>query len=116
MADWPDYVSVQADGYETGSDPDVARDAFEDGLVRQEKLYTAAMRTRTIVGVILSDAEKEQFRAWVAASGHTWFGWHDPEDGIRRLARIRNGSGGVTYRARVRAGKRTWEIRAVIEG
>ena len=70
--EWPPYARIEADGYQLGSDSDVARDTLDDGLIRQEKRYSSAMRTRVVRGWLDSDADLIRFREWVAAAG---FGW-----------------------------------------
>ncbi len=114
---WPGYVAVQADGHELGDDPDVLRTPWEDGASRQARVRTAALRTRAITVLIDSDADAVRFRAWLAAHAHVWFAWTDPEDGVTRQVRVRDGRAGATLRADVSAaGVRRWTGRLVLEG
>ena len=62
-----------------------------------------------------SDGDLTRFRAW-AADAHRWFAWTDPEDGIAREVRVRGGAGAIQYRARVRGGRRSWELSCELEG
>lgn len=115
-AAWPEYARIEADGYGLGQAPDVARTAFDDGLVRQEKLYTAAPALRRITALLDSDADLARFLPWAAEYAHRLFTWTDPEDGVAREVRVRGGAGGIAYRAKVSGGRRRWELSCEIEG
>ena len=116
MVAWPSYARVEAGGYGLSQDPDVARTPFDDGLVRQERRYTAAFTVREVTAHLVDDADLVRFRAWVGANAHTWFTWTDPEDGTSREVRVRGGAGGVAYTAHTAAGRRRWEARLELEG
>ena len=116
MPAWPDYPNVEADGYGLGRDPDVERTEFDDGLVRQEKRFSGALRTRQVRGWLASDADLVRFEAWAEENAHTWFDWTDTEDGVVRQVRVRNGAGGIRTTARVREGRRTWDFELTLEG
>lgn len=116
MPAFPDYVYVEADGYGLGSDSDVERTEFDDGLIRQEQRFTGALNTRTVHGWLGSDADLVRFRAWASANAYTWFDWTDTEDGLERQVRVRGGAGAIRYRARVRDGRRTWDFELTLEG
>ncbi len=116
MSAWPEYVTVEADGYGVGQDNDVSRTPFDDGLIRQERRYTAALTVRRIKGLFEDDDDYARFRAWASEYAGRWFTWTDPEDGVTREARVRGGAGGIAYRARTAGGRRTWELECEIEG
>lgn len=116
MTAWPDYAYVEADGYGLGRDNDVERSEFDDGLIRQEKRFSAALRTRELRGWLASDADLVRFEAWAEGNAHSWFDWRDTEDGTLRRARVRGGAGGIRYAARVRDGVRTWDFELTLEG
>ena len=116
MAAWPDYAAIVADGYGTRQDADIARTPFDDGLVRQEKRYTAALTARRITAHLAGDEDYGRFRQWAARHAHRWFAWTDPEDGVAREVRVRGGAGAIQYRARVRGGRRRWELTCELEG
>ena len=115
-AAWPDYAHVRADGYAAVQDSDVARTPFDDGLVRQEKRYSAALSVRRITAHLDDDAAYLRFRDWAREHAHRWFAWTDPEDGITREVRVRAGAGGISVRARVRGNRRAWEAGLELEG
>ena len=103
-ARWPDAGLAGL-----GQDTDVERTPFDDGMVRQEKRYTAAL--------LESDADLVRFRTWARQHAHTWFAWQDPEDGTVRNARVRGGAGGIAYTARVTGDqRRMWELSYELEG
>ena len=116
MSTWPDYAVIEADGYRLTRDPDVARTPFDDGMVRQEKRFTAALDTRRITALLADDNALTRFRTWAEDHAHEWFAWTDTEDGVAREVRVRGGAGGIEYRARVDAGARRWEASLVLEG
>ncbi len=116
MAAWPDYARIAADGYGAGQDGDIARTPFADGLVRQEKRFTAALSVRLITAYLADDDAYVRFRTWATEDAHRWFAWADPEDGLAREVRVRGGAGGIQYRARVRGGRRSWELTCELEG
>ncbi|MCE2493596.1 MAG: hypothetical protein J4F40_13480 [Alphaproteobacteria bacterium] len=113
---WPAYANVAADGYGLGQDADVARTRFDDGAVRQEKIYSAALDVRSLRGWLASDADLVRFRAWARENAHLWFDWRDTEDGVTRRVRVRGGAATIRYTARVRAGTRTWDFQLELEG
>ena len=113
---WPAYAAVEADGYGAGQDTDVARTPFDDGLVRQERRFTAALGVRRITANLVDDADFRSFRVWAAANAHRWFAWTDPEDGVAREVRVRGGAGGIDYRAHAVGGRRWWEASLELEG
>ena len=116
MIEWPTYVSVRADGYAIRHQPVVRRTEWDDGAVRQEQVRTASMVMRVVTVLIDTDADLARWRTWAAEHAATWFGWTDPDDGIKRRARVAGGVGGIQYTAVVRGPARRWEARLVIEG
>ena len=116
MAAFPAYANVTADGYRLGRDSDVERSEFDDGLIRQEKRFAGALRTRGVRGWLASDEDQVRFAAWAEANAHAWFDWRDSEDGTVRQARVRGGAAGIDSTARVRDGVRTWDFELTLEG
>lgn len=117
MATWPDYAKVVAGQYRVRKAPSTRRSRFDDGAVRQAKVYTAAFEVRQIVALLDDDAARLNFRAWAEAHAHEWFTWRDPEDGVARRARVVGGDGGIEYRAAIEPGRtRRWEARMQLEG
>ena len=115
-AAWPAAdAPILAGDYTLGQDPDVARTPWDDGMVRQERRYSAALTVRQVTALIADDAALARFRAWARAQAHGWFAWRD-DDGVSRQARVRGGAGGIRYVAHVRGGRRRWEARCEIEG
>ncbi|MCY3878605.1 MAG: hypothetical protein OXF74_05420 [Rhodobacteraceae bacterium] len=116
MSGWPDYADIRADGYSAGSGETHARTPFDDGMVRQERRFASALRTRRLTVLLSSDADQARFDAWVRDSGGAWFDFTDTETGGRVRARIEGGAGGVRYRARTVRNRRRWEASMTIEG
>lgn len=117
MPAWPDYARVAADGYGLSSGTDVERSEFDDGLIRQERRFSSALRERRVRGFLVSDADLVRFQGWARESAYTWFDWRDTEDGMTRSARVRGGAGGIEYTARVADnGTRTWDFELTLEG
>ena len=115
-AAWPAAdAPILAGGYTLGQDPDVARTPWDDGMVRQERRYSAALTVRQVTALLADDAALARFRVWARAHAHGWFSWPD-DDGVSRQARVRGGAGGIRYVAHVRGGLRHWEARCEIEG
>lgn len=113
---WPAYALTEADDYAVRDGNDVSRTQFEDGAVRQSREHTEAFTARAIRVHLKDDADYASFRAWARANAHAWFAWTDPDDGVRRRVRVRGGAGGIEYRARARAGRRSWTARCALEG
>ena len=118
MAVWPGYAKVRADGYVVREGATARRTPFDDGAVRQERAFTAAMTTRRVVALLDDDDARISFRNWAAANAHVWFSWADPDDGTLRRVRVVGGAGGIEYRAAVRRGsrRRRWEAHLALEG
>ncbi len=113
---WPAYARILGDGYGLGRDTDVERTTFDDGLIDQEKRFTSALRTRQVRGFLESDADLVTFKTWAASEAHMWFAWTDTENGKACQVRVRGGQGGISYNARVRGGRRTWDFTLELEG
>ena len=114
MADFPSYVKLLADGRTEGRDQDVERTQFESGMVRQEKRYRSALRTREISGWI-EDSDKAAFDRWAADASHLWFNWKDLGSSETRQARVREGDGGIRRTSLTRDGVLTWDIQFTLE-
>ena len=114
---WPDYVTVEADGYSVLDDTNVARTPFDDGLIRQAPRYSSAMTALSITALLASDADYARFRAWAAGCAHRWFAWTAPETGTVHQVRVRGGAGGIDYTARIGGdARRSWEATLTLEG
>ena len=114
---WPDYVAVEAEGYGVSDDTDVDRTPFDDGLIRQERRYSSALTALSATVLIESDGDYRRFRAWARENAHRWFAWTAPESGAVHRVRVRGGSGGIEYTARVGGdGRRSWEATLTLEG
>ena len=74
---WPVYAEVLAPGFRLGADEDAERTPFEDGMVRQEKRWTSALRTAQVVALVDADRLPD-FRAWAAREAHLWFDFPTP--------------------------------------
>ncbi len=116
MAAWPEYAAVAADGYSAGQDGDVARTPFADGLMRQEKRFTAALSVRRLTAYLADDDAYVRFRTWATEDAHRWFAWADPEDGLVREVRVRGGAGGIQYQALGTGSRRRWVLTCELEG
>ena len=115
-ARWPDYAQIVAPDQEIGQDVDVERASFDDGLVQQERRFSSALATFAVTGLLDSDDDLARFRAWARAHAHRWFSWRDPATGRPVRVRVRGGSGGIAYTARVANNNRRWTLEATLEG
>ena len=114
---WPSYAAVEADGYAVRDDTDVERTPFDDGLVRQERRYASALTALAITALLANDTDYRRFRAWAGDCAHRWFAWTAPESGQVHQARVRGGTGGIDYTARIGGdGRRSWEATLTLEG
>ena len=113
---WPDYAHVVAPDLASSQDTDVERTPFDDGMVRQEKRYAAALLTWQIEALIDSDVDKARFEVWARETAHTWFSWTDPTTGDLRNVSVRGGAGGIEYRSRVYAARQEWTASLTLEG
>ena len=114
---WPDYVAIEADGYGVADDNNVERSPFDDGLVRQERRYASALTALRVTVLISGDADYARFRAWAHDCAHRWFAWTAPETGALHQVRVRGGSGGIEYAARVGDDdRRSWVATLDLEG
>ena len=113
---WPAYARIRAD-YALSAAPAVARTPFDDGSIRQARIYTEDVLIREVVADVPDDRLAD-LRAWVGRFGERYFAWSDPAAGGRlHEARIRDGAGGVRYRQTRRSpGPPRWEARMTLEG
>ena len=113
---WPSYAAIVAPGFAPGQDEDVERTPFDDGMIRQERRYTAALGTLEVTA-LLEPGDLAAFRAWARDSAHAWFDFPSPvHDGDVR-ARVRDGAGGIRYRLQREArGKALWAATMTLEG
>ena len=113
---WPSYARIVAPGYGLGVANDVERTPWDDGYVRQAKIYTASQGLRNTQAIIPGE-NIVTFRSWLASNAHIPFAWTDPEDGTSRQVRIVGGAGGVSLTQTARAGAvPSWEARFTLEG
>ena len=116
---WPTYADILAPGFGLGADGDVERTTFDDGMIRQEKRRTGALRTADITALI-ARADLVRFRTWAETEAHAWFDFPSPLiDGAARTVRVRvrGGAGGIGYRAEIAPdGTLRWAARMTVEG
>ena len=112
---WPAYARIRAD-YALSAAPAVARTPWDDGAVRQARIYTEDVLAREVEAHVPDDRLPD-FRRWISGFGARYFAWPDPIDGAVYEARIRGGAGGVRYRQTRRSpGPPLWEVSMTIEG
>ncbi len=97
-------------------DNDVERTDLEDGMPRQVRRYTSALRTLDLVVLLDDDDQLARWETWAEACAHLWFSWSSPLTGALSQARVRGGAGGIETTAIVSRGLRRWEARLTIEG
>lgn len=114
MTDFPGYVNLIADGRVHGRDTDVQRTLFDDGMVRQERRYGSALRTREVTAWV-KGSSYTRWRDWVADHAHRWFSWRDLDGTVQR-GRVRDGAAGIRETASVRGGVLSWDLAFTIEG
>ena len=113
---WPDYARIVAPGYGLGVANDVERTPWDDGYVRQARIYTETQDRREVRAIVPS-ANVVTFRTWLKANAHAFFAWTDPQDGTSRQARVVGGYGGVSLIQTAVAGSAPiWEARFTLEG
>ena len=116
MSSWPDYAKIQAPDLGLGAPNDVGRTNFDDGAVRQGKIYTQPGLRRSLTALI-DEGRLADFRTWAGSWAHRYFDFNDPHDGATRQARVENGIAGIAYRQiATRAGESRWEITLTLEG
>ena len=114
MTAWPAYAVIVAPGDAAGDAPDVERTEWDDGHVRQAKLYTADRQLRQVTALV-PGAELAAFRTWLRTNAHTWFDVADI-DGRTVKMRVVGGAGGVAYSQVNHAGAEAlWEARCQFE-
>lgn len=112
---FPAYANLLADGRGHGRDRDTDRSPFDDSLVRQEKRFRSALKTRRVRGWLEND-DRDRFEEWAEESAHTWFDWRDLGASEIRQMRVRDGAGGIQYTSRARGGRLTWDFELTLEG
>ncbi len=113
---WPACAVVRAAGYRFANANDVERTEWDDGALRQARIYTRARLVRRVVAEV-PGGRLGDFRTWAQQWAHRPFSWRDPHDGVIRKARVAGGAGGIEYRQiAVRAGAARWEITCELEG
>lgn len=111
-AEWPSIARITRD-VEIGARNDVRRTEFDDGAIRQAKIYSAPQLTWQVTALI-RDRHIQEWMAWVAQYGAGTFDLRAPHDGHIRHARIRGGAGGVRT-TWVGAHPPSWEATMVLE-
>lgn len=97
MATFPSYAKLHK--YPVKPESAVLRTETESGPAKQSKVRSRALVERDITSSLDSKADYIAFKVWVRDSisrGADWFNWTDPEDGVVKLARIKNGM--VSYK------------------
>lgn len=113
---WPSYAEILAPGIGLGQDEDVERTPFDDGMIRQEKRYAAAMGA-VDVSALIDAVNLSDFRQWAKGNAHAWFDVDLPHLAATAQARVRDGAGGIRYRLhQERRGKALWRADLTLEG
>lgn len=113
---WPSYAEVIAQGFGPGADGNVERTPFDDGMIRQERRYPAALKTLRVTA-LLDAGRLADFRTWADASAHAWFDFPTPLAAGNARARVRGGAGGIDYELQAeRRGKVQWAATMTLEG
>ena len=113
---WPSYAEILAPGFRPGQDEDVERTPFDDGLVRQEKRYRAALGTLEVTALVAAD-DLDRFRTWARERAHRWFDIPTPLAEGTVSVRVRDGGGGIGYRLHREApGRVIWAATMTLEG
>ena len=112
---WPAWAEISAD-YGFTLAEDCARAQFDDGAMRQARLFTRPRAVRE-AKVEVPQARLAEMRAWIDSVGAGAFRWTDPADGsVHADARIVGGAGGAAWRqAAGRAGEPRWRADMRIE-
>jgi len=87
------YAKILADGYEKDRASAVNRTAMEDGMVKQLRVKSRVLITRSFTVALASLANYQSFITWFQTDidyGAMWFDFTDPEDSVVRQARIVN--------------------------
>lgn len=114
MASWPEYAAIVAPGDAVAAANDVERTEWDDGHVRQAKVFTAEAAIRE-VSALVPHANLPAFRTWLSAHAHAYFDVTDV-DGRTVKMRVIGGAGGVVLRQLNRAGAAPmWEARCRLE-
>lgn len=113
----PAGTQIVASEMMVSDDPDVLRTSWDDGAVRQQRIYTESYTVHRLTIHLPSDAAYDAFRAWARREAHTWFAWAYPTDGVARRVRVRGGRAGITYEATTSPSlRRWWTARMEVEG
>ncbi len=112
---WPGYARIVADGLAAGRRSDVARSEADDGAVRQVRVRTEALDTRSVQILVGTGEQLEAFQGWAAGNAAAWFLFPDPVRGAQVEARVVDGAGGIRYEERAVAGSVTWSATCELE-
>ena len=112
---WPAWAEMSAD-YAFAAAEDCARAPFEDGALRQARIFTRPRIVREAKAEV-PQARLAEMRAWIDTVGAGAFRWTDPADGsVHADARIVGGAGGAAWRqAAGRGGEPRWRADLRIE-
>lgn len=98
MATFPTYAQIIVEGYGEEADHGVLRTEMDGGLAKQRARWSKPIITRDATIVVLSDADKEAFDAWIDDDLRGGAGWFDFK--VPRSSRI--------VQARIVGGKYQW--------
>lgn len=87
----PAYVRVLIDDFSVDRDTALNRTAMSDGMVKQLRMKSRVLVTRTVLLMLDSKADYLSFITFYETTlnfGEFWFNWVDPVDGATKLARF----------------------------
>lgn len=114
MAVWPAYAAIVAPGDALAAANDVERTEWDDGHVRQAKVFTADRDLRQVTALV-PYANLAAFRTWLRTYAHAYFDVTDV-DGSTVKMRVVGGAGAVAWSQVNRAGAPPmWEVRCQLE-
>ncbi len=100
MATFPTYPILLFDGFAEEPESAVLRTEMESG-VKQAMIRSRALVPRTVVYLLQSATDFQNFKIWVRdsiARGAAWFDWTDPVNNTTKKAQIVRGQ--IKYKPR----------------